>query len=528
MSVIKRGIIYQGRAVENLEIDGKEVKEVWYGDDKLVYYKGDGSQGLTYERAYDDTQKEKSFTQSSTSSDLGINIDYSGVMVYPASFSFVVTDKSGTVISIQSAKVTASSSPRFSNPQINGNTITFEVYATAPNVSVTAGIHVKYTVRKNINSITLAVTGITEVETPLSPLNIPEHTFEFNDQNKIGTVIAIKDAALKDSTKISGAVSFPDTLKRIGTDAFLNCTRITQVTINANITEIAYAAFACCPNLTNVFWYATNCTEAGSNTYPIFGSYPDIGTTGMQDTAIKNIVIGDGVQTLPAHAFCKCKSLSNITIPNNVTAVGDALLEFSGITSASIGNGLQTISPYMFNNCSNLQKVKLGSRVSTISDHAFQACTSLERLAVPSYLNRIQDNAFNGATDIIGDRIILRLYIEDLGAWCKIQGLSRLMNPHWNNGEVGNVGSAAVGKNVLWHYLYKYSDFNKSEDQYSELTSIIIPSDVDTIPDHAFYRCRGLTSVTLPSDLSSIGAQAFADCLELKEINIPYNVKSIG
>ena len=212
----------------------------------------------------------------------------------------------------------------------------------------------------------LAVTGMTEVGAPISPLDIPERTFEFDDQNKIGTVVAIKDAALrgKDSTKISGAVRFPDTLKRIGTDAFLNCTGITQVTINANITAIEFAAFACCPNLTDVFWYATNCTEAGSNTYPIFGSYPDIGTTGMQDTAIKNVAIGDGVQTLPAHAFCKCKSLSNITIPNNVTAVGDALLEFSGITSASIGNGLQTISPYMFSNCDKLQDVTLGNSVT--------------------------------------------------------------------------------------------------------------------------------------------------------------------
>ena len=432
MSVIKRGITYQGIVVENLEIDGKEVKEVWYGDDKLVYYKGDGSQGLTYERAYDDTQKEKIFRQSSTSSKFGFDIE-SGVMVYPAEFSLVVTDTDGTVISIQSAKITASSSYQFSNPQINGNTITFTVYATAPKTSVTANIRVKYTVRKNIDSITLAVTGITEVETPLSPLNIPEHTFEFNDQNKIGTVIAIKEEAFKGSTKISGAVSFPDTLKRIGRDAFLNCTGITQVTINANITAIDVAAFACCPKLTEVYWYATNCTEAGNNTYPIFGLYPDIGTTGMQDTAIKNITIGGEVQTLPAHAFCKCKSLSNITIPDSVTAVGDALLEFSGITSVNIGNGLQTISPYMFNNCDKLQDVTLGNSVTQISAYAFQNCSSIRGLVIPSGLSTIQENAFLGAVkkrDGIREEIKIYLMSDDLSDWCEVEGVSNLMNPN--------------------------------------------------------------------------------------------------
>lgn len=374
----------------------------------------------------------------------------------------------------------------------------------------------------------LTVTGKTSVS--ITHLDIPRYTFEFGDQNRIGTVRAINNQALAhtDSSKLNGEVSILNDIENIGEKAFLDCTGITSVNIGPNIKSIGLAAFACCPRLKTVYWWAENCTEAGNGSYPIFGEYPETEIASMQNTAITQVTIGSNVESLPAYAFTKCKSLSSIAIPNSVTAVGNALLEFSGITSASTGNGLQTISPYMFNNCSNLQKVKLGSRVSTISDHAFQACTSLERLAVPSYLNRIQDNAFNGATDIIGDRIILRLYIEDLGAWCKIQGLSRLMNPHWNNGVVGNVGSAAVGKDVLWHVLYKYSDFNKSEDQHSELTSISIPSGVSTIPDHAFYRCSGLTSVTLPSDLSSIGAQAFAHCLKLKEINIPYNVKSIG
>lgn len=48
MAIIKQGITYNGTPVSKLTYDGTQVKEVWYGTDKLVYFYGEGTQGLRY------------------------------------------------------------------------------------------------------------------------------------------------------------------------------------------------------------------------------------------------------------------------------------------------------------------------------------------------------------------------------------------------------------------------------------------------------------------------------------------------
>lgn len=538
MAVIKNNINFGNQNIKRIYKGNNQITQIWRkvnNQNKLLYFYGDGSQGLTYEIVYDDVQEEKTFRQLSTSSKIGFDIE-GGVLVYPASFSLVVTDTDGAVISIKDAVVTAPSAYEVSTPKIINTTITFTAYARQPSITIVADVKVTYTVRKNVDSTNLAVTGITEVESPLSPLNIPEHTFEFDDQNKIGTVVAIKDAALrdKDSTKISGAVTFPDTVRTIGVDAFFDCTGITQVTINANVTAIGLAAFACCPRLTDVFWYATNCTETGSGTYPIFGSYPDIGTTGLQDTVIKNVVIGDGVQTLPAYTFCGCKTLSRITIPNNVINVGGGLLESSGITAAYIGSGLQTISPYMFSNCDKLQDITLGNSVTQISEYAFQNCAMLRRVTIPTSLSQIQTNAFAGAVGVSSSRDVINFYLtgSTFQFWGKIKGIGNLMNPDkkpssevvvykffTNDGTEMKTVILGVGISKIEDYTF----FN-----CTGLNSITLGSQTTAIGDNAFAGCTGIYSMTFSNVLTSIGAYAFYNCKHITSLDLPDSLKTIG
>lgn len=48
MAIIKKGITYDGTPVNTLTYGGTQVKEVWYGTDKLVYFYGKGTPGLSY------------------------------------------------------------------------------------------------------------------------------------------------------------------------------------------------------------------------------------------------------------------------------------------------------------------------------------------------------------------------------------------------------------------------------------------------------------------------------------------------
>lgn len=62
-----------------------------------------------------------------------------------------------------------------------------------------------------------------------------------------------------------------------------------------------------------------------------------------------------------------------------------------------------------------------------------------------------------------------------------------------------------------------------------EVTDMVIPSGVTTIPPYAFKGCQSILSVEMPQTLISIGNDAFMDCSNLKSITFPSSsLTSIG
>ena len=95
-----------------------------------------------------------------------------------------------------------------------------------------------------------------------------------------------------------------------------------------------------------------------------------------------------------------------------------------------------------------------------------------------------------------------KINITDISAWCKIK----------------------------FEYI-KTDDFDKeysnplaNANQFFvndiEVTNLVIPDDVTTISDMAFYKCKFLTSITIPSSVTSVGEYAFANCKNLTSIYI--------
>lgn len=163
-------------------------------------------------------------------------------------------------------------------------------------------------------------------------------------------------------------------------------------------------------------------------------------------------------------AFCNCKSLTSVTIPNGVKYIyGSAFYYCTTLTSVTIPNSVEHIGTGAFRACQALTSLTIPDGVKIIGEGAFKGCSSLASVTIPSSVKTIYNEAFSGCSS-----------------------LTSLEIPN----SVGYICESA----------FQYC---------SSLTSLEIPNSVGYIEYAAFSFCRSLTSLTIPSSVKDIGSYAF-------------------
>jgi hypothetical protein len=121
------------------------------------------------------------------------------------------------------------------------------------------------------------------------------------------------------------------------------------------------------------------------NVIPNDISIKKIGTNAfMNREDIKSILIPNGVEEIECGAFQECINLEEIIIPESVIKIGQsAFYNCKKLIEIELPPSLTVIDSFVFGCCFNLLSVHIPDSLTTIESGAFMGCDKLKGIALP-------------------------------------------------------------------------------------------------------------------------------------------------
>lgn len=123
-----------------------------------------------------------------------------------------------------------------------------------------------------------------------------------------------------------------------------------------------------------------------------------IGSFAFEDCKkLTEVTFAEGVKAIGGSVFLNCTALRQITLPRSVTSIGMFLFKHcTALESADIRSQLTLLSEYTFCGCTKLTQVKLPPTLEKIDAHAFDGCSALAALDIPAGVKSFGINVFDG------------------------------------------------------------------------------------------------------------------------------------
>ena len=408
---------------------------------------------------------------------------------------------------------------------------------------------------KTIGEGAFSNTGLKEIVFPATMKTIPYGILDNTQVEKIVLsegVEEIGDYAFANN-KLLKSVVFPSTLKKIGRAAFKN-SNLESVTLPSGLEEIAEEAFSY--NKLSAVTLPTQLKTLGDNAFSnnnlkevTLPSHLEVLGTAFVDnselskitfseglkeirgafysslsafsgTSIKSVVLPKSLEKIGDGAFYDLKGLANISIPENVTSIGNEAFYNTGLTSIDLPANLKTIGRFAFSG-TKLKKVVLPSRVETIGDHAF-SIESLESVHIPRSLKSI--SSYSSTTSYIYDSQWSNV------AWGEgiFSGAKNLKTVTFEDGisEIISELFSGTGINKI-DLPSSVTKIGSAAFAHSDLTTINLPPSLSEIQDFAFANTK-LKEITIPDSVEKIGYGAFDSVETLDKVTLPANLKEIS
>ena len=289
--------------------------------------------------------------------------------------------------------------------------------------------------------------------------------------------------------------------------AFINCHKLTSITIPPSVRKIDEGAFENCSNL-------------------------------------QKVILPEGLTSIPANCFANCSSLTDVYIPNSVTSIGkNAFYNCVSLTEIVFPDSVTHIGNHVFGQCESLATFRIPKGVTDISDSMFVACRSLTSIVIHDQVTSIGKCAFKGCSSLKSITIPEKMRsigyraFEDCVALEEIYynaiSLEAPMACSWIFLRAGSRGDGirvTVGKKVESIPACFFSTCRMSDEVATNLVLVEFESGsvCESIEGGAFLNCVALTHVSLPDSITYIGDAAFCSCTRLEGIIIPGSVTHIG
>lgn len=352
----------------------------------------------------------------------------------------------------------------FSSTKTSETTTVTDRNSTTIRPSTTENHSTTTTAYQTITSTTDTATSATKVT--ITDVDISETVYRYdwllykviNDEVTIvGAVDAVGEKEVP--AEIDG---YP--VRIIDDWAFIQCSRLTAITVSETVTSIGEGAFFCCEN-------------------------------------IKIVKIPASVTKIGVRAFFRCQALGKIEVSdknqyfsndsNGVLFSKDktVLIQYpvgSKSTDYIIPKSVHTIKDYAFSGANNLVSVLIPDSVQTIGDCAFGTCDNLIAVEIPSSVSCIGERAFSSCLNLE------RITVDAENLW-------------YSSDEYGVLYDK-------WHTKLLQYPLGNKQPQYTTR-----PIEELTVTKDSFYGCRYLERLDLLG-VVEIESHSIASCFELKEL----------
>ena len=381
------------------------------------------------------------------------------------------------------------------------------------------------------------------------------------------TVVAIGNRAFENRGELYSVV-IPDTVTRIGNYAFAG-TSLQELELPQKIESIGARILQGNTGVTEII-IPKSVTEMHYNVAGNKGSF--------DGSQVRKAEFEEGITRIPSYAFQGAASLTEVSIPDTVTSIGNYTFASTALTELELPENLTTIGARILQgnkgvseviipksvtemhynvagntgsfDGSQVQEAEFEEGMKNIPAYAFQGATNLKKVSVPDTVTSIESYAFQSTGLAIFQ---LKDNITNLGEYV-FANCGNLEEVNWNNTlseipkstfsecislkkfNMTNVVKVVAENAFQGCESLENFDFTKNItivkanafNRCSSLKTVVIGDSVTSIGQSAFSECRILNDIIIGKNVTVINANAFQNCDALKEISLPDSVETIG